>query len=103
LNVTLRDPARQETLALQADLLRELFGNPFRPVTVDPAWLQANDSTVVRLAQVIYEEGRYDDLPIMADALLDAGCQNEDLLEHCRLPREHVKGCWVVDALLGKR
>lgn len=103
LNATIREPARHETLALQADLLRDLFGNPFRPVTVHPAWRQANDGTVAKLAQIIYEERRFDDLPILADALLDAGCQNEDLLEHCRLPREHVKGCWAIDTLLGKQ
>lgn len=103
LNATIREPARQETLALQADLLRDLFGNPFRPVTIDPAWLQANDGTVAKLVQVIYEERCFDDLPILADALLDAGCQNEGLLEHCRAPGEHVKGCWAVDALLGHK
>src|SRR5262249_39754266 len=62
LNATIREPARQETLALQADLLRDLFGNPFRPVSIDPAWLQANDGTVAKLAGVIYEERRFGDL-----------------------------------------
>jgi hypothetical protein len=102
LNPTIRDPARRETLALQAELFRELFGNPFRPVAIDPAWRQANDGTVVQLAQAIYEDRSFEAMPILADALLDAGCQDGAILEHCHAPREHVKGCWVVDLILSK-
>jgi hypothetical protein len=83
----------------QCHLLRDIFGNPFRPVCVDSAWLA---STVLSLATGIYQERAFDRMPILADALQDAGCDNEDILNHCRQPGEHVRGCWVVDLLLGK-
>jgi hypothetical protein len=86
----------------QAALLRDLFGNPFRPVTAAPAWLSWNGATVPKLAQAIYEERRFTDLPILADALEEAGCDHADVLTHCRSGAEHVRGCWVVDLLLGK-
>jgi hypothetical protein len=88
--------------AIHADLLRDLFGNAFHPLTPDPSWLAWNSGTVVKLAQAIYDDRAFDRLPILADALLDAGCDNADLLAHCRQPGKHVRGCWVVDALLGK-
>jgi hypothetical protein len=86
----------------QSDLLRDIFGNPFRPVSLNPDWLTWNDGTVSKLAQAIYDERRYQDLPALADALEEAGCTNADILDHCRRPGEHVRGCWVVDLLLGK-
>jgi hypothetical protein len=83
----------------QAALLFDVFGNPFRPVTVDPQWLT---STVVALARGIYADRAFDRLPILADALQDAGCDHPALLDHCRSGGPHVRGCWVVDLLLGK-
>jgi hypothetical protein len=80
-------------------LLQDIFGNPFRPVTADPEWLTA---TAVALAQTIYAERAFDRLPILADALEDAGCDNADILAHCRGDGPHVRGCWVVDLILGK-
>jgi hypothetical protein len=70
-----------------------------QPLSVDPAWLTSN---VVALAKTIYDEQSFDRLPILADALEDAGCDNAEVLNHCRQPGEHVKGCWVVDLVLGK-
>jgi hypothetical protein len=90
--------AVQETAA-HADLLRDVVGNPFRPVTFDPSWLT---STVRILAEGIYSEKAFDRLPILADALQDAGCGNDDILTHCRGKGPHVRGCWVVDAVLNK-
>jgi hypothetical protein len=90
---------RAEQLARLSALLRDIFGNPFRPVAVDPSWLT---SEVRSLAEGIYEYRAFDQMPILADALQDAGCDNEDVLTHCRQPGEHVRGCWVVDLLLGK-
>jgi hypothetical protein len=81
------------------NLIRDLIGNPFLPATVDPSWLT---STVVALAQSVYDERAFDRLPILADALEDAGCSDAAILNHCREPGEHVRGCWVVDLLLGK-
>jgi hypothetical protein len=80
-------------------VLLDLFGNPFRPITPNPSWLTP---TVTSLAQGIYEDRAFDRLPILADALEDAGCTNADILEHCRGPGPHVRGCWVVDLLLDK-
>jgi len=83
----------------QAAVVREIFGNPFRPVTLDPIWLT---SIVQNLAAIIYDERAFDRLPILADALEDCGCTNADILNHCRQPGEHVRGCWVIDLLLAK-
>jgi hypothetical protein len=83
----------------QVGLIRDIFGNPFRPVTINPAWRTSN---VTALAQAIYDDRAFDRLPILADALEDAGCDNADILNHCRQPGVHVRGCWVVDLVLGK-
>ncbi|HEY7309444.1 MAG TPA: hypothetical protein VH643_08815 [Gemmataceae bacterium] len=89
--------------AAQATLLREIFSNPFRPQpAVDSCWLSWNDSTIPKLTHAIYEDRGFDRLPILADALEEAGCDNADILNHCRQPGEHVRGCWVVDLLLNK-
>ncbi len=90
----------EEDNAYQSMTLHCIFGNPFRPVTVDPSWLTA---TVVSLATAIYDERAFDRLPILADALEDAGCINEEILNHCRRPGEHVRGCWAVDRLLDRK
>jgi hypothetical protein len=85
--------------AEQIPILRDIFGNPFRPVAADPAW---HTSTAVGLASAIYAERAFDRLPILADALEDAGCDHPDVLAHCRSHPEHARGCWVVDLILGK-
>jgi hypothetical protein len=79
---------------------RCVAGNPFRPVALDPSWVTP---TVVALATGIYEHRAFDRLPILADALQEAGCGNEDVLSHCRGDGPHVRGCWVVDSILGKQ
>jgi hypothetical protein len=87
----------------QTGLLRDIFGNPFRSVRIDTDCLGWNDGAVCRLAQRIYEERAFDRMPILADALEDAGCTAADILNHCREPGQHMRGCWVVDLLLGKK
>jgi len=87
----------------QANILRDIFGNPFRTATINPAWLTWNDGTVRKIAQAIYDEKAFDRMPILADALTDADCDNADLLNHCRREGPHVKGCWVVDLLIGRQ
>jgi hypothetical protein len=84
--------------------LRDILGPlPFRTVHIDPPLLWWHERLVVRLAQAIYDERRWWDMPILADALLDAGCDNEDILQHCREQEGvHSKGCWVIDLLLEK-
>ena len=86
----------------QCNVFRDIVGNPFQPLVVVLEWLAWNDGTLRKIAQAIYEERAFDRLPILADALEDAGCDNADLLAHCRSDGEHVRGCWVVDLLLGK-
>jgi hypothetical protein len=85
---------------LRCALLRDLFGNPFRPVRIAPAWLTP---VVASIAQTVYEDRLYEDLPILADALEEAGCTEEQVLAHCRSGGRHVRGCWVLDRLLGKQ
>src|SRR5437763_2003777 len=82
----------------QAGLLRDLMGNPFRPSRVEPAWRTPD---VLQLAQVIYDESQFGEMPYLADALLDAGCDDLAMLEHCRGREPHYRGCWVIDLLLG--
>jgi hypothetical protein len=84
-------------------LMRDLFGNPFRPApALDPAWLRWGDGVIPKLAGAIYEDRAFDRLPVLADALEEAGCADGDLLDHLRGPGPHARGCWAVDLLLGK-
>jgi hypothetical protein len=83
----------------QGDMLRDLVGNPFRPVTVLPDW---HTGAVLGLSRQVYESRDFSAMPILADALQDAGCENADILNHCRGPGPHVRGCWVVDLILSK-
>ena len=85
--------------AAQCLLIHDIFGNPFRPVTLDPSWLTPK---VLSLAQGIYSDRAFDRMPILADALQDANCDNEEILNHCRGPGPHTRGCFVIDLALGK-
>jgi hypothetical protein len=88
-------------VAVQAGILRDIVGNPFRRVNFDPTW---RTSDVELLARGIYEERAFDRMPILADAIQEAGCDNADILAHCRdTNTTHVRGCWVVDLVLGKQ
>jgi hypothetical protein len=98
------DPTFQAArIAVESDyvpLLRDIFGNPFRPVAFDPAW---RTDTAVSLASQMYESRDFGAMPILADALQDAGCTSDDILGHCRDSHAtHVRGCWVVDLVLDK-
>jgi hypothetical protein len=84
----------------QANLLRDIIGNPFRPATINPAW---RTPTAVQLARAIYEGRDFAALPVLADALEEAGCDNADILAHCRQGGEHARGCFAVDAVLGRQ
>jgi hypothetical protein len=87
----------------QPAALRDVVGNPFRPApALDPGWLAWNGGTVRKMAQLIYDDRPFDRLPILADALEDAGCSAPELLGHLRGPGPHARGCWAVDLLLGK-
>jgi hypothetical protein len=89
--------SRPDLYAPLAALLRDVMGNPFHPVPVKQSWLTP---AVVRLAQRIYDGRAFDRLPTLADALEQAGCTNAEVLDHCRQPGAHARGCWAVDGLL---
>jgi hypothetical protein len=93
------DGRQIEEQVSQSDLIREIFGNPSRPISADSAWLT---SPVMHLARSMYDSRDFSAMPILADALEEAGCDNADVLTHCRGPGSHVRGCWVVDLVLGK-
>jgi hypothetical protein len=86
--------------AAQGALVREILGNPFRALSASPTW---RTDTVLALAQQMYVAEEFSAMPILADALQDAGCALDTVLDHCRDPRHtHVRGCWVLDLVLGK-
>jgi hypothetical protein len=85
--------------AVHCDIIRDIFGNPFRSVPFAPEW---RTPTVLAMARQMYESRDFSPMPILADALQDAGCGSDDILIHCRRPGPHVRGCWVVDAVLSK-
>ena len=98
--------------ATQASYLRCIFGNPWK--SVESPWAVFDDtdrlpgkswltSTVLSIAENIYQERRFEDLGILADALEEAGCLDEQILNHCRSGEPHVKGCWCLDLLTGRQ
>jgi hypothetical protein len=91
-------PGAEGQAALRS-LAHCVFGNPFRPVAFDPAW---RTPTAVALAEGMYDDRDFAAMPVLADALQEAGCDNADVLDHCRSGGGHVRGCWVVDLVLGR-
>jgi hypothetical protein len=92
-------PGKAAELAAQTALFRDVFGNPFRPVKRKEMW---RTDTVLTLAHQMYDSRNFGAMPILADALQDAGCDSDDVLSHCRGDGPHVRGCWVVDLVLGR-
>jgi hypothetical protein len=90
---------QRENTELLRRLAHDIFGNPFRPAAFDPRWRTPD---TVGLARAIYEDRAFERMPLLADALMDAGCADEQVLGHCRGDGPHVRGCWVVDLVLGK-
>jgi len=84
---------------LSLELLRDVFPNPFRPVNFLPEWLDRN---VTGIARGMYASRDFSPMPLLADALQDAGCSNEHVVNHCRSPGPHIRGCWVIEGLLRK-
>jgi len=89
--------------AEQCRLLREVLGNLYRPARIAPAWLAHAAGLVPSLARSIYDERAFDRMPILGDALEDAGCADAAILDHCRQEQQHVRGCWLLDLVLGLR
>ena len=96
-SLTYSGPVYAAESKAHCDIIRDVFGNPFRPVTFSPEW---RTDTAVSLARTMYESRDFSAMPILADALEDAGCDNADILTHCRGSGPHVRGCWVVDSVL---
>jgi hypothetical protein len=97
-----RGAAADDEMALQCMLLRDIFGNPFRPAVIDPSVFRWNNGTVVKIAHGIYNDRAFDHLPVLADALAEAGSTDSEILGHCRYPGPHFRGCVVVDLLTGR-
>lgn len=97
------EPIRRLASLDAVELVHEIFGNPFRPAVFDPRWFPWRKRLVRRMARVIYRKRCFRNLPILANALEKAGCRDDTILTHCRAPVQHVRGCWVVDLILGKQ
>ena len=91
-----------EEFMAQAKLLRDIVRNPWQTTPIELTWLDWNDRLIVKLAQGIYEDRAFDRMPILGDALEDAGCTDAALLDHLRSPGPHVRGCWALDLVLSK-
>ena len=92
----------RHALGENPDLIREVFACPTDPPGLEPAWLAWQAGTVPKLATLIYGAKRFDELPVLADALEEAGCTDADIISHLRDPGPHVRGCWALDLVLGK-
>lgn len=88
---------------VQCDAIRDIFGQLHWNAKIRPNWLAWNEGICPKIAKAICEQGNFEDLPILADALEEAGCNNPAILNHCRQPGDHVRGCWVIDLILGKK
>ncbi|MHC5540072.1 hypothetical protein ACYOEI_17780 [Singulisphaera rosea] len=86
----------------QCSMLRDIFGSPSRPFRFDPAWLSGQGGPAVALARQVEQTGRFGDVPLLAETLVRVGCGDPAVLDHCRAYESHVRGCWVLDALLGR-
>jgi hypothetical protein len=93
------DPESEVQLAL----LDDLVGTILCPRTVDPLCLRWNQQTVARLARVIYDERCFEEMPVLGDALEEAGCTDVSLLEHCRSGGPHLRGCWALELILAEQ
>jgi hypothetical protein len=95
------DHHRNSLIEEQSAVVHDILGNPFRRAAIDPLWLAWRDGFIPGLARAIYEEERFEEMVILGDALEDAGCADQAILDHCHGPGPHVLGCWVLDRLLG--
>ena len=94
-----RREAAKKLEAIQCDLFRDVVRFPFDEQTEHPQW---KTSTVRDLAWTMFETNDFAAMPILADAFQDAGCEDAEMIAHCLRPAPHVRGCWVVDWILGK-
>jgi hypothetical protein len=97
-----RTDVSQKEKDFQLVMCRDIFNNPFRPVTLSADSFTWNRGSIPGLAKAIYDDRAFDRLPSLASALEDAGCDNVEILSHCLGEGLHVRGCWVIDLLLGR-
>ena len=98
-----REAAQTAERIAQTSIVRDLLGNPFRTVSIDPACLSWNHGIIRKIAQTIYDERQYENLSASCPYALDqAHCTNQDIMSHCQQAGPHFRGCWVIDVLLGK-
>jgi hypothetical protein len=102
MEASVMSPEPRAERAKQAALMRCIFGNPFRPVSLNRVWLHRNAANVSRIARRIYSEGTFRHLPDLLNALETAGCDSAEIWAHCLETQEHVRGCWVIDLLASK-
>jgi hypothetical protein len=95
-----REAISQEKLA-QCEIIQDVTGNPFRASALNPSWLLWNSGTIIGIVESIVHQGSFVEMPVLADALEDAGCDDRGILDHCTKPRDHVVGCWVLELLKG--
>jgi hypothetical protein len=95
-------PTAKKERANQCDVLRDLLGNPFQEVVIDASWLAWHGGLIASMATMMYQERVFDQMPFLGDALEEAGCTNATILNHCRQPANHARGCHVIDLLLCK-
>jgi hypothetical protein len=100
--ITALSKVDRKATRIVCDAVRETFANPLRPVELRHEWLRNNGGAAGLLAEAIDKEGRYEEMPVLADALEDAGCRASAVLEHCRSGATHRRGCWVMDLLRGR-
>jgi hypothetical protein len=97
------DPKQRNEMARRVSaLLRCIFGNPFHPVTLAPDLLRWRDGLLVSVAKRMYDARDFSEIPVLADMLQDAGCDDEQVLDHCRQGGEHARGCFAIDSVLGR-
>lgn len=83
-------------------VVHDILGNPFRRHVIDSLWLTWRDGFIPGLAGAIYTDQRFEDMPILGDALEDAGCADRGILDHCHGSGPHARGCWLLDSILGR-
>lgn len=98
--ITAGDSESQKEVETQIQLLHEIFGNPFRPIPFSADW---RTDTAAAIAKQMYESRDFGSMPTLAAALQNGGCDSDDVLNHCRSCSPHVRGCWVIDLVLGKK
>jgi hypothetical protein len=93
-------PRADDEEQVQADLFREVYGNPFQRACLNPMVLSWHGGKITKTAQNIYHDRQWEEMPTLGKALMEGGCQDQEIIGHCRSQQPHVRGCWVLDLIL---